>query len=306
MFDIEPTPIVKLEHELFTQKEIGVWMKLDYLNHEFVSGNKLRKLKYNLENFHLKKYESILSFGGPYSNHLAALSYLGKINNIPTIGFVRGNYHLEKSDTIEFCESNGMIIKYLSVEEYRIKETTKFLEKILLEYPSAFILPEGGKNDLAKKGCGEIVTETESQLSFEPDFYFSAVGTGTTIAGIAEKITDGQQAIGIAVIKGENVSDNIQKDQNCYLENFKILENYHFGGYAKSNESLIAFSKSFVQKYAIPIDPIYNAKCLYAIFDLAEKNYFPTKSKILVIHTGGLQGIDGFCKKNNLSTSIFR
>lgn len=305
MFDIQPTPILKLNNDLFLSKKIDVWIKLDYLNHEFVSGNKLRKLKYNIEWFYQHKFNSITSFGGPFSNHLSALSFLGKSLNIPTIGYIRGDYHTIKSDTIKFCEDNEMEINYLPIQEYQNKENLDFINLLKNKHKNTLILPEGGKGDLAKKGCSEIIIEVENQLDIKPNYYISAFGTGTTICGIAEKLNENQIALGISAIKGINLDQNIKSAQNFTKKNLLIFDQYHFGGFAKSNNNLLEFVQFFVNQYSIPIDPIYNAKSLFALFDLAKNNFFPEHSKIVIIHTGGLQGITGFCQRYNLDTKLF-
>ncbi len=305
MFAIAPTPLKKLEHPIFVKRQLEVWMKLDYLNHEFVSGNKLRKLKHNLRYFQQKGYRQIISFGGPHSNHLYALAFLGSHLKVPTLAFVRGDYHLAKSPTIQYCEKKGMNIVYLSKALYQLKEDPDFLSEIQEKYPDAFILPEGGRNQLSKEGCGEIVTEVDAQLFDQPTHFISAVGTGTTICGIADKLSSGQIALGISTLKGENVDDNLLETLRPLQNNLKINTEYHFGGYASFDQKLVDFVDNFTKKYNIPIDPIYNSKSVFALFDLSEKSYFAKGSRIVIIHTGGLQGTNAYCKRYKLSPSIF-
>ena len=282
-----------------------VWMKLDYLNHEFVSGNKLRKLKYNVEALNNVEYDNIVSFGGPHSNHLFALAYLGEQLQINTIGLVRGDYHLYKSPTLTYCEERGMHIHYLSKEQYSQKTDPSYLANLHKRFPKSSILAEGGRTELSLKGCSEIVAEVEGQLGFKPTHYINAIGTGTTICGIADGLGEGQLAIGVSVLKSNLSGFQLEPPLDAERERLTIHNDYHFGGYAKFDDRLIRFVQQFSTEYQIPIDPIYNAKSVFATFDLIAKAYFPTGSRIVLIHTGGLQGTFAFCEQHKLSPSIF-
>lgn len=295
-----PSPIQKIEHPLFDQKKVSVFIKRDDLIHPLISGNKWRKLKYNIIEAGSR---DLLTFGGAFSNHIAASAaychYIGK----RSIGIIRGEKVSPLNPTLTLAAENGMILDFISRSSYKEKSDAPFLESLSLKYKDPFIVPEGGANALGIKGCTELVKEID--LSF--DYILSAVGTGATIAGIALGLQKDQKVVGISVLKGaysllkeikEYVSsDNNPEDVNKAMNSIDLLHDYHFGGYAKIENELIEFMKSFYTDYAIKTDPIYSGKSLFALFDLIQKNYFKENSTIVFYHCGGLQGIEGMEKR---------
>ncbi|UQD54972.1 1-aminocyclopropane-1-carboxylate deaminase/D-cysteine desulfhydrase [Flavobacterium sp. K5-23] len=269
---------------------ISVHIKREDLIHPFVSGNKFRKLKYNLLQAKEEKAVTLLTFGGAYSNHIAAVAFAGKENGFKTIGIIRGDELRDKivgNPTLEFAQSCGMQLEFVSREEYRLKNEIPFLENIKEKYGDFYLIPEGGTNELAVKGCQEILTEKDSQF----DYICCAVGTGGTISGIINSALPHQKVLGFPALKGDFLKDEIRIfAQN---ENWELLTDYHFGGYGKINQDLIAFINQFYAENQIPLDPIYTGKMVFGVIDLINKNYFPPHSKILLIHTGGIQGIQG-------------
>jgi 1-aminocyclopropane-1-carboxylate deaminase len=277
-----------------------VFIKPEYLIHPFVSGNKFRKLKYNLEEAKKLGFSTLLTFGGAYSNHIAATAYAGKQAGLNTIGVIRGEElvdKIEENPTLRFAKKNGMAFHFVSREEYRTKGEHEFLNRLQNQFGEFYMLPEGGTNALAVKGCEEILKKEDSIY----DFICCAVGTGGTISGIINSSQSHQKVLGFPALKGDFIRNDIRKF--AQQKNWDIITDYHFGGYGKINADLISFINRFKAKYGIPLDPIYTGKMMYGIFDLMAKDFFPKESKILAIHTGGLQGIEGMnirLKQKNL------
>ena len=267
-----------------------IFLKPEFRIHPIVSGNKFRKLKYNLEHYHQCHFNGVLTFGGAYSNHIAATAAVGKALNIPTIGIIRGQelaQKLELNPTLDYAKSCGMDLKFITRELYQQKDTAKFLKQLNETYPNVYILPEGGTNALAVQGCEEILTAQDQSY----DIICCAVGTGGTISGIINSSLSSQKIIGFPALKGSFLSQDICKFAT--KNNWELSHDYHFGGYAKVNPKLIEFMNSFKRNFGIPLDPIYTAKMMYGIFDLIEKGSISKTAKILAIHTGGLQSIKG-------------
>jgi 1-aminocyclopropane-1-carboxylate deaminase len=281
---------------------ISVQIKREDLLHPFVSGNKFRKLKYNLLQAKAENQNTILTFGGAFSNHIAAVAYAGKEQGFKTIGIIRGDELFDKIDenpTLKFAQSCGMVFKFVSREEYRLKSEISFLEDLKKEFGTYYLIPEGGTNGLAIKGCEEILIESDSEF----DYICCAVGTGGTISGIINSSKPHQKVLGFPALKGDFLQDEIRNFvQN---DNWELITDFHFGGYAKVNEELILFINQFKLENQILLDPVYTAKMVFGVTDMIKKNYFAANSKILIIHTGGLQGINGMnfkLKKKQLPT----
>lgn len=299
----EPNNSRAIPNEFITEFPGGIqlWIKREDLLHPEVSGNKFRKLKYNLLKAKELGKRQLITFGGAHSNHISATAAAGKLLEIKTIGIIRGaeleNSEEKWSPTLKYARSCGMDFAFISREEYREKDSEEFWRKLQKQYPDAYIIPEGGTNPLAIKGCEEILTNEDESY----DFICSSVGTGGTLAGLINSASRGQQVLGFSSLKSEHLQDEISKLVN--RDNWKIIQNYHFGGYAKINPELVNFMNAFSKKYKIYLDPVYTGKLVFGIFDLIKNGYFPQNSKILAIHTGGLQGIEGmnrFLKKKDL------
>ncbi|TXE17586.1 1-aminocyclopropane-1-carboxylate deaminase/D-cysteine desulfhydrase [Psychroserpens burtonensis] len=267
-----------------------VFIKPEYLNHPYISGNKYRKLKYNLIEAKKTEKDTLLTFGGAYSNHIAAVAAVGREFEFKTIGIIRGEELASKIDsnpTLKFAQSSGMSFKFISREQYRNKTTDEFISDLKNEFGDFYLIPEGGTNTLAIKGCEEILTEADREY----DYICCSVGTGGTISGLINSALPHQKIIGFPALKGDFLSEEITKFARN--KNWELNTNYHFGGYAKINDELIDFINQFKGLHSIPLDPIYTGKMMFGIYDLIDKGYFPKHSKILAIHTGGLQGIEG-------------
>lgn len=276
--------------KLETKNDIEIHIKREDLLHEFVSGNKFRKLKYNLLKAKEENHKTILTFGGAFSNHISAVSYVARTMEFCSIGIIRGEELFDKiqqNPTLKFAQQNGMKFEFVSREDYRKKDSEAFIERLKQKFGDFYLVPEGGTNDLAVKGCEEILSEQDNIF----DYLCCPVGTGGTISGLINSSKPHQTVLGFPALQGDFLEDEIRKFAK--KDNWKLIKDYHFGGYAKINEELIAFINEFKKQTNVPLDPVYTAKMCYGIYDLIRKNYFKKGTKILLIHTGGLQGIAG-------------
>lgn len=292
-----PSPLHELKLSILEEKKVKVWIKRDDLIHDEISGNKWRKLKLNVEAFQKGSYKAILTFGGAYSNHILATAKVGADYNIPTISIIRGEEQLPLNPTLKRSKELGMEIHYISRSAYREKDKIEFLDKIKEQFGNVYIIPEGGGNIEGVLGCKDIVTELDENFNY----ILTDCGTGATLAGISLALNKNQKAIGVPVLKGGSFI--LGEVKNYYqllgeglssLENIELATGYHFGGYAKHKPELIDFMRSFYTETGIKTDPVYTGKLFFALMDLLKLDYFPKGSKMIVVHTGGLQGIAGF------------
>ncbi len=279
-----------------TDRNIELFIKREDQIHPFISGNKFRKLKYNILEAQKKKYETVLTFGGAFSNHIAATAAAGQISGLKTIGVIRGDELALKLDdvldtnpTLRIAVEKGMQLKFISREAYRNKTSALVIAQLKKEFGDFFIIPEGGSNNLAVKGCEEIITTEDQKF----DYICCAVGTGGTIAGVINSVAKKQQVIGFPALKGSFLKELIKKQLKHDFNSWELEENYHFGGYGKVNEELITFINRFKKITGVPLDPVYTGKAMYGILDMVSKKKVKPNTKILMIHTGGLQGIEG-------------
>lgn len=280
---------------LLDKKSIELFIKREDLIHPAISGNKFRKLKYNLIEAKNEGYHTLLTFGGAYSNHIAAVAGAGKEHGFKTIGIIRGEElknDIGENPTLHFAQECGMELKFVSRSEYRNKHNNSFINELKTEYGDFYLLPEGGTNKLAVIGCEEILTQEDSGF----DFVCCPVGTGGTISGLINCSQLGQQVLGFPALKGDFLKDEILKFANN--DQWELVCDYHFGGYAKVNKELIHFINDFKINTGVPLDPVYTGKMMFGILDMIKNGYFKKDIKILAIHTGGLQGIEGMNIKN--------
>ena len=277
-------------------KDIQLFIKREDEIHPFVWGNKFRKLKYNLQEATLQQKKTLLTFGGAFSNHILATAVAGKLQGFSTIGIIRGEelgIDLDKTlagnATLRNAAAHGMKFEFISREQYRNKTSVNFLKILEEKYGDFYSIPEGGTNELAVKGCEEILTTEDNEF----DYICSCVGTGGTLAGIINSAQKHQKVLGFPALKGDFLTKEIQQYTDSQ-QNWGLVTDYHFGGYGKYTEELIHFINRFKNETDIPLDPIYTGKMMFGILDRIQKNKFPKGSKLLIIHTGGLQGIDGF------------
>ncbi|GEM55342.1 1-aminocyclopropane-1-carboxylate deaminase [Flavobacterium branchiophilum NBRC 15030 = ATCC 35035] len=283
------TPINQLIYK-DEAKNIAVYMKRIDRIHPQISGNKFYKLQYNLKQALAENYKKVLTFGGAFSNHIAATAFAGQSLGLQTIGVIRGEELVHKIDdnlTLKQAQEYGMTFEFVSRETYRNKNTSEFLATLNEKLGSFYTIPEGGTNALAIKGCEEILDFNDKNFNY----ICTAVGTGGTISGLINSAEAHQKVLGFPALKGSFLNDDIQ--QWTTKNNWELIQDYHFGGYGKMTVALIAFMNQFLEAYQILLDPVYTAKMVFGVFDLIEKQYFENNATILMIHTGGLQGIEG-------------
>lgn len=283
---------------ILKEKEIELYLKREDKIHPFVSGNKFRKLKYNIQEAKSKGNAKLLTFGGAFSNHILATAVAAKVLGLKSIGIIRGEElandlqkTLSQNTTLATAHQNGMTFEFVSRSAYRNKSKDEFINTLKEKFGDFYVIPEGGTNELAIKGCQEILTKEDVKF----DYICSAVGTGGTISGLINASLNHQKVLGFPALKGDFLKDEIQ--QFTQKDNWDLITDYHFGGYAKYDESLIRFMNDFSSSTNIPLDPIYTGKMLFGIIDMIEKNHFKKGVKILAIHTGGIQGVAGFNQK---------
>ncbi|MDQ2721394.1 MAG: pyridoxal-phosphate dependent enzyme [Bacteroidota bacterium] len=287
-FAFENPSIYVLMDELYKEKSIEISMlRLDEI-HPIISGNKLFKLYYFLNEAKNSTHKTVITFGGAYSNHLAATAFACKKNNFKCIGIIRGEKPSALSPTLSFCIENEMKLKFLTRESYKKINGNGFLQELKEEYGEYILIPEGGFSIQGAKGASLI-----TQFFKEKDYTHIclAVGTATTFAGIINGSRNNCKIIGFSVLKNMHDIDERLKDLkiDC-AKTYSFINDYHFGGYAKKTNELISFINTFYDQHKIPLDFVYTGKMMFGVNDLIRKNYFPQDSKILCIHTGGLQG----------------
>jgi 1-aminocyclopropane-1-carboxylate deaminase len=281
---------------------VKLFIRREDLIHPFVSGNKFRKLKYNLIQAKKENQTTLLTFGGAFSNHIAATAYAGREQGFDTIGIIRGEElasKINENPTLKFAQNFGMKFVFVSRETYKLKNFQEYLLELKQSLDSFYLIPEGGTNELAIKGCEEILVEKDKKY----DFICCAIGTGGTISGVINSSYSHQKILGFSSLKGDFLKEDICKFAKN--TNWDLISHYHFGGYGKVSNELILFINEFYIKNAIPLDPIYTGKMVFGVLDLIKKGFFPENSKILLIHTGGIQGIQGMnikLKNKNLQT----
>lgn len=280
----------KLFHPVFDEYGLEVYVKREDLIHPQISGNKYRKLKYNLLEAQSQNHHTLLTFGGAYSNHLVATATAGKIMGFKTIGLVRGEELASKfrqNPTLAYCASQNMQLEFISRESYRFKHTSQMLKKIQNQFGSVYMLPEGGTNALAVKGCEEILTSEDAFF----DVICCPVGTGGTLAGLINSSKPHQHVIGFSALKGTDIQEEIRKFASN--NRWSLESEDRFGGYAKINTNLVTFINQFYEQSTILWDPIYTAKMVFGLIEKIKANQWKQGKKILLIHTGGLQSISG-------------
>lgn len=261
-------------------------LRLDLIHSE-ISGNKWFKLKYNIDEAKLQKKDTIITFGGAFSNHIAATAVACQIAGLKCVGMIRGDELHSDNPTLNTARMNGMVLQFMSREDYRKKMEDSFLQNIEHQFPNSYIIPEGGDNDLGQKGCVEILTSEADNY----DLVYCAFGTGTTFKGIQHSLKPHQYLIGVNVLNYHAETD---------FENAEVLNEYHFGGYAKHNPSLLEFKHWFETEFQILLDYVYTAKLFYGAFHQMKNQKIDPGKKLLIIHSGGLQGNIGYETRYNL------
>lgn len=294
---LENTPLQRIQLPLLTEHDVKLFIKRDDLIHPEVSGNKWRKLKYNIEKLKQEKKDGLLTFGGAYSNHIAATAAAGKLLGVKTIGFIRGEELADESlnKTLQKAKDDGMELHFISREDYSARNEKWYMDDLHQKFPNTHIVHEGGANFYGVTGCTEIVTEIEIDF----DIITCACGTGTTLAGILVGLKPHQQALGFSVLKGNFMRNEIRAHlYNYFIDDatvedyqmqLEINEDFHFGGYGKTTQTLFDFMQWFASETNIELDKIYTAKMFYGLLEEIKKGKYDNKI-IIAVHTGGLQG----------------
>ena len=289
----------ELHADLWQQQNIRLFVKRDDLLHPFVSGNKYRKLKYNLIEAKNGGYDTLVTVGGAFSNHIYATAAAGKIHEFKTIGIIRGERVEPLNSVLKFAEDCGMNLIFVSRTDYKDKAALE--KKYAPTDEKKYWLPEGGTNNLAIRGCAEIMSECEKEMQLIPDYVCVPCGTGGTATGILAGKNEKTKVVGLSALKGEflkkeiaalleNYRENSLSNENGslvqgILKDFTLNSDYVFGGYAKQTPALINFINDFQTRFNIPLEPIYTGKMFFGVMDLLEKKYFPAGSNIVMIHT---------------------
>ena len=296
LYSTEKSILQFIDDEVFTKRNVRFFIKRDDLIDEEVSGNKWRKLKFNIEQVKALKKEGILTFGGAFSNHLVATASACKRAGIKAVGIVRGNeLNVNSNETLRRCHELGMTLKFVTREEYRLRNDKLYHNDLSQEYVNHYIVPEGGANFYGMVGCQEIVQE----INISYDSIFVAQGTTATSCGILLSLADKAKLHLVPVLKGFDAHQEMRDLLNYSIFDEELTEEllsktilhseYHFGGYANYNSELIEFIQTFYKKHAIPLDQVYTGKVMYALLSELEKGNLDNQT-IIFIHTGGIQG----------------
>ncbi|PPD04981.1 MAG: 1-aminocyclopropane-1-carboxylate deaminase [Methylobacter sp.] len=279
--------LTRIEHAKLHQAGVELWLKRDDLLHPVISGNKWRKLKYILNDVLTAGYDTVISMGGAYSNHLHALAYAGSELGIKTVGLVRGERPEPLNPTLDDVRKWGMALHFVSRGRYRELRQYRRHDALPRLQAGEYWLPEGGALNLALEGVAELVEE----ITIPYDMLCTACGTGTTLAGLVKASPKQSHVLGVAGLKNaEYLHAEVAAMVGGHLDNWTINFDYHGGGFAKINNDLWDFINSFKQETNIDLDGIYTGKLLFALFDLLGKGYFQRGQRIIALHTGGLQG----------------
>ncbi|MBL4582541.1 MAG: pyridoxal-phosphate dependent enzyme [Gammaproteobacteria bacterium] len=297
---ISKPPIDALHCELLQRFRVSInVLRLDKC-HSLLSGNKWYKLKYNLLEFQRRPELPILSFGGAYSNHLHALAAAGKLIGMRTIGVVRGEIPEPLNPVLAFASEQGMTLLPVSRGDYRRKQEPDFLQQLRVRFGDFHLLPEGGSNSLAIKGCEEIASLLRWQKADSKKLVALCCGTGTTMAGLISGLSKIESAaesapeiLGISVLKGDGyleseVSDQLQSCGYTGSITWRVDDTHHCGGYARSNPALQSFLSEFAGFSDLPLEPVYTGKLFYALFDLIERGVISEGTEVVAIHSGGI------------------
>ncbi len=305
-----PSPLHRVSHPAFEDVGIEFWLKRDDQIHPAISGNKWRKLVHNFREAQKNHATGIVTFGGAFSNHLAATAFAAAREKLPLVAFVRGLDGETTNPTLDFLKACGATIIPLSRAEYGQKNEPDFLAEVQTKFPGHAIIPEGGANLLGVGGCMEILDEVQAHF----DVVATPVGTATTLGGL---LLSGFPAafIGFPAVKGGayltadvNNFINHAKEERLVPSTFRLPEftlqtDYHFGGFGKVTPPLLAFMNAFYQETGVPLDPIYTGKMVFGLAEMASQGQFKRGTRMLALHTGGLQGIFGMnerLRKKNL------
>lgn len=301
-----------LHHPTFTQHNVRVHVKRDDCIHPIISGNKWRKIKYNLA--HVQQSKSIagvLSFGGSYSNHIHALAFACFQQKISCVGIIRGEEVYANNFTLTWARHWGMQLHFVDRKTYRRRYDPDYLLQLQQEFPNYFIVPEGGSNTFAIAGVAEIITELDQQTDY--DTLITPTGSGGTLAGLisgdCNTSANLHKILGVAVLKeADYLIDKINKllpDSAKEHHNWQLLTDFHRGGYAKYNPVDAARILEFNHITGVDFEPVYSGKMILAFLDLLKQGYFASGERVILLHTGGMQGLGGMIERGILSNALW-
>ena len=293
-----PTPLQKIDLPVFNEHGLHVYCKRDDLIHAELSGNKWRKLKYNLLAAEQQGATTLLTFSGAYSNHLHAFASACKMFDFNGIAIIRGEESTTPSATLVHARNAGLHLHFINRDLYRQRSSPIFLQQLRQKFGKFLLIPEGGSNALALPGVSEVISEIKTQLATPFNTIMTACGTGGTLAGLCLGLGTQQSALGIAVLKGDKFLhqdiNSLLLATNSHIPNYQLLFNYHHGGYARFTPELIQFMHDFTKHTDIVLDPVYTGKMLYALVQEVRLHRFAPGHILVALHTGGLQGLAGF------------
>ncbi|GAB5415911.1 MAG: pyridoxal-phosphate dependent enzyme [Crocinitomicaceae bacterium] len=299
LFDTSLSVLHELNDSILRAHRVRLFVKRDDLIDDAVSGNKWRKLKFNILQCQQYKNEGILTFGGAFSNHLVATASACRKAGLTSVGVVRGDELKPNSNaTLAKCGELGMQLYFVSREEYHLRAERYYHEELLKEFPNLHIVPEGGANYWGMIGCQEIVRE----IDLEFDRIVMAQGTTATSCGVILGLESEQRLTAVPALKGFDSKSEMERlfgksgidaeTTEQLLAQAQILDQYHFGGYAKYNDELLNFMREFYRAHQMKLDPVYTGKALYGFFEEVKKGCYDGET-IVFLHTGGLQGVVG-------------
>lgn len=281
-----PSPVSELCDARLERLGVRLHLKRDDLIHPEIPGNKWRKLKYNLAAAREQGHHTLLTFGGAYSNHIRAVAAAGHYFGFSTVGVIRGEKHLPLNPALAYAAGRGMRLVYMDRGTYRAKTDPEVIAGLRRDFDDFYLVPEGGSNALALRGCAELPAE----IPFAFDHICCATGTGGTLAGLALGLADGQRAIGFAALKGGDfLRDDVRRLQTEYgrvTDNWSIETDHHFGGFARHDAELDGFIRDFEERHDIVLEWVYVAKMLYGVFALVRAGHFMPGSVVVAVVTG--------------------
>jgi 1-aminocyclopropane-1-carboxylate deaminase len=285
-----PSPLHEINHPLLAPSGISLSIKRDDLIHPLISGNKWRKLKYHLKHAINNDVKTIITFGGPFSNHIYATSSACHLMGIPSIGLIRGELDLN-NPTLRHCASHGMELIGIPREEYRLGMESAIIQTLIDSEPSVYVIPEGGMEYAGMRGVQEIWHELLDQCEATPDYIVVACGTGCTTAGLAWASGVDTTILSMPVAADPSIPHKVEAilEHKDHLP-IRYETGYTYGGYGRYDEDLLARIKTLEQEIDVPLDPIYTGKAMLGLFDLIQKGKFNQGASVLFLHTGGLQG----------------
>jgi 1-aminocyclopropane-1-carboxylate deaminase len=279
-----PSPLEEVADGRLSARGVRLLLKRDDLIHPEIPGNKWRKLRGNLAEARRLGHDTLLTFGGAYSNHIRAVAAAGRLFGFRTVGVIRGEEHLPLNPTLHFAADAGMRLTYLDRTSYRVKTSAAVLERLGVEFGAFYLLPEGGSNALGVRGCVGLAAEIDRRF----DVICCSCGTGGTLAGIAAGLGPGQRALGVPVLRGAGfLADDVDALQRAAFGansgNWTMAYDFHFGGYAKSTPELVGFIADFRDRHGLALEPVYEAKLLYALFALAAADAFAPGTTVVAV-----------------------